>query len=158
VASVVNGGLKVDPTIVKREEPLAGERILKAETSDALRRLMRLVVKRGTGKSADAPGYQVGGKTGTAEKAAAKGYRRNALISSFVGAFPMDDPRYVIFMAVDEPKPNKDSHGYATGGWVAAPAVKRLVERMAPLVGIAPVKEEEAPDAASGLLVAVKAD
>jgi cell division protein FtsI (penicillin-binding protein 3) len=158
VASVVNGGLKVDPTIVKREEPLAGERILKAETSDALRRLMRLVVERGTGKSADAPGYQVGGKTGTAEKAAAKGYRRNALISSFVGAFPMDDPRYVIFMAIDEPKPNKESHGYATGGWVAAPAVKRLVERMAPLVGIAPVKEEESPDAASGLLVAVKAD
>jgi cell division protein FtsI (penicillin-binding protein 3) len=158
VASVVNGGLKVDPTIVKREEPLAGERILKADTSDALRRLMRLVVERGTGKSADAPGYQVGGKTGTAEKAAAKGYRRNALISSFVGAFPMDDPRYVIFLAVDEPKPNKDSHGYATGGWVAAPAVKRLVERMAPLVGIAPVKEEEVPDAASGLLVAVKAN
>jgi cell division protein FtsI (penicillin-binding protein 3) len=158
VASVVNGGLKVEPTIVKREEPLAGERILKAETSDALRRLMRLVVERGTGRSADAPGYQVGGKTGTAEKAAAKGYRRNALISSFVGAFPMDDPRYVIFMAIDEPKPNKDSHGYATGGWVAAPAVKRLVERMAPLAGIAPVKEEEAPDAASGLLVAVKAN
>jgi cell division protein FtsI (penicillin-binding protein 3) len=158
VASVVNGGLKVEPTIVKREEPLAGERILKAETSDSLRRLMRLVVERGTGKSADAPGYQVGGKTGTAEKAAAKGYKRNALISSFVGAFPMDDPRYVIFMAIDEPKPNKESHGYATGGWVAAPAVKRLVERMAPLVGIAPVKEEEAPDAASALLVAVKAD
>jgi cell division protein FtsI (penicillin-binding protein 3) len=158
VASVVNGGLKVDPTIVKQEEPLAGERILKAETSDALRRLMRLVVERGTGKSADAPGYQVGGKTGTAEKAAAKGYRRNALISSFVGAFPMDDPRYVIFMAIDEPKPNKESHGYATGGWVAAPAIKRLVERMAPLVGIAPMKEEEVPDAASGLLVAVKAD
>ena len=158
VASVVNGGLKVEPTIVKREERLAGERILKAETSDSLRRLMRLVVERGTGKSADAPGYQVGGKTGTAEKAAAKGYKRNALISSFVGAFPMDDPRYVIFMAIDEPKPNKESHGYATGGWVAAPAVKRLVERMAPLVGIAPVKEEEAPDAASALLVAVKAD
>ena len=119
---------------------------------------MRLVVERGTGRSADAPGYQVGGKTGTAEKAAAKGYKRNALISSFVGAFPMDDPRYVIFMAIDEPKPNKESHGYATGGWVAAPAVKRLVERMAPLVGIAPIEEEDgAPDAASSLFVAVKA-
>jgi cell division protein FtsI (penicillin-binding protein 3) len=158
VASVVNGGLMVRPTIVKREGPLAEERILKSDTSDSLRRLMRLVVERGTGKSADAPGYRVGGKTGTAEKAAGKGYKRNALISSFVGAFPMDDPRYVIFLAVDEPKPNKDSHGYATGGWVAAPAVKRLVERMAPLVGIAPVQEEEAPEGESGLLVAVKAD
>jgi cell division protein FtsI (penicillin-binding protein 3) len=158
VASVVNGGLKVRSTIVKQEEPLAEERILKPDTSQALRQLMRLVVERGTGKSADAPGYRVGGKTGTAEKAAGKGYKRNALISSFVGAFPMDDPRYVIFLAVDEPKPNKESHGYATGGWVAAPAVRRLVERMAPLVGIAPVEEKKMPAGDTGLLVAVKAD
>jgi cell division protein FtsI (penicillin-binding protein 3) len=145
VASVVNGGLKVRPTIVKREEPLAEERILKSDTSDSLRRLMRLVVERGTGKSADAPGYRVGGKTGTAEKAAGKGYKRNALISSFVGAFPMDDPRYVIFLAVDEPKPNKDSHGYATGGWVAAPAVSRIVQRSAPILGV-PAVDENSPE------------
>jgi cell division protein FtsI (penicillin-binding protein 3) len=158
VATVVNGGLKVQPTLVKREGPVEGARLIKPETSDALRGLMRLVVERGTGKHADAPGYRVGGKTGTAEKAAAHGYKHSALISSFVGAFPMDAPRYVIFMAIDEPKPNKESHGYATGGWVAAPAVKRLVERMAPLVGIAPVEEEDgAPDAASKLFVAVKA-
>ena len=157
VASVVNGGFKVRPTLVKRDAPVEATRLVKKETSDALRRLMRLVVERGTGKSADAPGYQVGGKTGTAEKAAGHGYKRNALLSSFVGAFPMDDPRYVIFLAVDEPKPNKQSHGYATGGWVAAPAVKRLVERIAPLVGIAPV-EEAAPDPKAGLLVAVNAE
>jgi cell division protein FtsI (penicillin-binding protein 3) len=158
VATVVNGGLKVQPTLVKREEPVEGVRLIKPETSDAMRGLMRLVVERGTGKNADAPGYRVGGKTGTAEKAAAQGYKHSALISSFVGAFPMDAPRYVIFMAIDEPKPNKESHGYATGGWVAAPAVKRLVERMAPLVGIAPIEEEDgAPDAASSLFVAVKA-
>ncbi len=158
VAAVVNGGIKIEPTIVKRKEPVDGTRVLKPETSEALRQLMRLVVERGTGRNADAPGYRVGGKTGTAEKAAAHGYKHNALISTFVGAFPMDAPRYVIFMAVDEPKPNQSSHGYATGGWVAAPAVKRLVERMAPLVGIAPVEEDEAPEAASGLLVAIKAD
>ena len=159
VVAVVNGGIKVEPTIVKREKPVVGTRIIKPETSDALRRLMRLVVEHGTGRSADAPGYQVGGKTGTAEKSAAHGYKHDALLSSFVGAFPIDAPRYVIFMVVDEPKPNKDSHGYATGGWVAAPAVKRVVERMAPLVGIAPVKEHEAaPDVASNLLVAIKAD
>jgi cell division protein FtsI (penicillin-binding protein 3) len=158
VATVVNGGLKVQPTLVKREEPVEGTRLIKPETSEALRGLMRLVVERGTGKNADAPGYRVGGKTGTAEKAAVHGYKHSALISSFVGAFPMDAPRYVIFMAIDEPKPNKESHGYATGGWVAAPAVKRLVERMAPLVGIAPIEEEDgAPDAASSLFVAVKA-
>ncbi len=158
VAAIVNGGTRIEPTIVKQEEPAAGTRIVSPETSEALRRLMRLVVERGTGKSADAPGYRVGGKTGTAEKAAGRGYKRNALISSFVGAFPMDAPRYVIFMAVDEPKPNKESHGYATGGWVAAPAVKRLVERMAPLVGIAPREKEDAIDNGSGLLVAIKVD
>jgi cell division protein FtsI (penicillin-binding protein 3) len=159
VAAMVNGGIKIQPTIVKRDQPAVGTRIIKPETSVALRQLMRLVVERGTGRSADAPGYNVGGKTGTAEKSVAHGYKHDALLSSFVGAFPIDAPRYLIFMVVDEPKPNKESHGYATGGWVAAPAVRRVVERMAPVVGIAPVTPEETvPGPDSKLLVAVKDD
>jgi cell division protein FtsI (penicillin-binding protein 3) len=159
VAAVINGGIKMEPTIVKRDKPATGMRIIKPETSTALRQLMRLVVERGTGRSADAPGYNVGGKTGTAEKSAAHGYKHDALLSSFVGAFPIDAPRYLIFMVVDEPKPNKESHGYATGGWVAAPAVRRVVERMAPVVGIAPVRPDETvPGPDSNLLVAVKDD
>jgi cell division protein FtsI (penicillin-binding protein 3) len=159
VAAVINGGIKMEPTIVKRDKPATGMRIIKPETSTALRQLMRLVVERGTGRSADAPGYNVGGKTGTAEKSAAHGYKHDALLSSFVGAFPIDAPRYLIFMIVDEPKPNKESHGYATGGWVAAPAVRRVVERMAPVVGIAPVRPDETvPGPDSNLLVAVKDD
>lgn len=159
VAAMVNGGIKIQPTIVKRDQPALGTRIIKPETSVAMRQLMRLVVERGTGRSADAPGYNVGGKTGTAEKSVAHGYKHDALLSSFVGAFPIDAPRYLIFMVVDEPKPNKESHGYATGGWVAAPAVRRVVERMAPVVGIAPVTPEETvPGPDSKLLVAVKDD
>src|SRR3546814_7309291 len=69
---------------------------------------------------------------------------RNARIASFVGAFPVDDPRYVIFAMVDEPKPTKQTYGYATGGWVAAPLVGRLVERIGPLLGVAPRDDGEA--------------
>ena len=87
----------------------------------------------------------VGGKTGTAEKSGVGGYRRKALLSSFVAAFPLNAPKFVILVMVDEPKGNERSHGYATGGWVAAPAVKRIVARMAPLYGILPI-DENAPE------------
>ena len=110
-----------------------------------MRWLMRLVVRHGTGGKADAPGYMVGGKTGTADKLRGRRYARDARIASFVGAFPMDRPRYVVFAMVDEPKATKKTFGYATGGWVAAPVVGRVVERMAPLVGVRPrpAAEEE---------------
>jgi cell division protein FtsI (penicillin-binding protein 3) len=95
-------------------------------------------VEYGTGKNADAAGYRVGGKTGTADKQENGRYRDDARISSFVGAFPMDDPRYVVFAMVDEPKGQEHTFGYATGGWVAAPVVKRVIERMGPMLGLEP--------------------
>jgi len=146
VATVVNGGHEVRPTLL-RQDPVQraeGAQLISAETSATMRQLMRLVVVKGTGRKANAEGYLVGGKTGTADKAAGRGYARNARIASFVGAFPMDDPRYVVFAMIDEPKPTKETFGYATGGWVAAPLVGRLVERMAPLLGIAPRQDGEA--------------
>src|SRR3546814_18746671 len=73
-----------------------------------------------------------------------RGYARNARIASFVGAFPMDDPRYVVFAMVDEPKPTKETYGYATGGWVAAPLAGRVIERIAPLLGIQPREDDAA--------------
>ena len=94
---------------------------------------------------AAAEGYVVGGKTGTADKPANGGYRRRSLISSFIGAFPMQAPRYVVLALLDEPQGNKATHGYATGGWVAAPIVKRVVARVAPLLGVRPV-DETAPE------------
>jgi cell division protein FtsI (penicillin-binding protein 3) len=140
VATIVNGGTEVRPTLLRQDaaSPSAGAQVLSARTSAQMRQLMRLVVAKGTGRKADAAGYLVGGKTGTADKAAGRGYARNSRIASFVGAFPMDDPRYVVFAMVDEPKPTKETYGYATGGWVAAPLVGRLVERIGPLLGIAP--------------------
>ncbi len=112
-----------------------------------------MVVANATGRNAHAKGYLVGGKTGTAEKPGrGGGYQRKALLSSFVAAFPVNDPRYVVLAMVDEPKGNKSSYGYATGGWVAAPAVKRIVERAAPLLGVAPV-DMDAPEIRRDLLV-----
>jgi cell division protein FtsI (penicillin-binding protein 3) len=109
-----------------------------------MRRLMRLVVKNGTGRKAAAPGYIVGGKTGTAEKASGRGYKKKALISSFVAAFPMHKPRYVILAMLDEAKGTKETFGYATGGWVAAPVVGAVVRRIAPVLGLRPIKETDA--------------
>ena len=113
-------------------------RVLSPETSSDMRWLMRLAVQNGTGRLADAPGYLVGGKTGTADKLNGRRYTGDARIASFVGAFPMDRPRYVVFAMLDEPKGTKATHGYATGGWVAAPVVRRVIERMGPLLGIQP--------------------
>jgi cell division protein FtsI (penicillin-binding protein 3) len=146
VAAVVNGGELKPLTLLKRPEGTAvpGRRVMSAETSRNMRWMMRLVVQHGTGRKANAEGYLVGGKTGTADKLLGRRYARGARIASFAGAFPMDDPRYVVFAMVDEPKGNKKTYGYATGGWVAAPVVRRVVERMAPLVGIMPRPRDEA--------------
>lgn len=153
VATVINGGIKRPATLLKTTGRVVGEEVLKPATSLAMRKLMRLVVLDGTGRNADAVGYMVGGKTGTAEKAGGgRGYARKSLLSSFVAAFPVHDPKYVVLVMVDEPKGQKFSHGYATGGWVAAPAVKRIVERAAPLLGVAPVNMN-APEIRRDLLV-----
>ena len=145
VAATVNGGVLHQPTLVAGEHRDAGRaprRVFKERTSEDIRKLMRLTVENGSGRKADAVGYAVGGKTGTAEKPARKGYEGQLLLSSFVAAFPINDPRYVVLVLLDEPKGNEKTAGYATGGWVAAPVVRRVVERMAPMMGMAPVKED----------------
>jgi cell division protein FtsI (penicillin-binding protein 3) len=138
-AAVVNGGMLYSPSLVKRNAASdPGRRIIQPKTSVMMRQLLRLNVVDGTGKKADVPGYEVGGKTGTAEKAAHGGYRQKALISSFVGMFPMNDPKFVIVVSLDEPKGIAETAGYATAGMVAAPSVKTLVENIASLYGILP--------------------
>jgi cell division protein FtsI (penicillin-binding protein 3) len=157
VAAVVNGGVLYPATLIRRsEESVAGKRVISAQTSDQMRRLLRLVVENGTGRNADAPGYLVGGKTGTAEKQVDGRYKRKALISSFVGVFPINAPRYVVLAHLDEPKGIKESHGFATGGWTAAPVVGRVIAQIAPLFGIAPV-DESAPEIRRALTVNVAA-
>lgn len=144
VAAVVNGGTLYAPTLLKRQKQLApkGKRVLSRATSDKMRRLMRMVVVEGTGSKAAAAGYLVGGKTGTAEQAGRGGYKRKRLLSSFVAAFPMHRPRYVVFALLDQPRGTRETHGYATGGWVAAPVVGRTVARIGPLLGVTPVDEQ----------------
>ena len=157
VAAMVNGGVVRRPTLIRSDSntPPQGKRIISERTSREVRRLMRLVVENGTGRKASADGYIVGGKTGTADKAKRGGYSRRALISSFVGAFPMTEPRYVVLATLDEPQGNKNTHGYATGGWVAAPVVRRVIERAAPLLRVHP-SDEQSPAVTKELHIAFK--
>lgn len=144
VSAMANGGEFVAPTILKRDPSAAlpEHRVLKETTSREMNRLLRLVVEKGTGRKADVPGYPVGGKTGTAEKASGHGYARKALLSSFIGVFPADAPQYAVLIILDEPKGTKETGGFATGGWTAAPAVSRVVARIAPMLGVEPRLEE----------------
>ncbi len=138
-AAVINGGTLFSPSMVKRtaaSDP--GKRVIQAKTSTMMRQLLRLNVVEGTGKKADVPGYEVGGKTGTAEKPFRGGYRQKALISTFVGMFPMNDPKFVVLVSLDEPKGIAETGGYATAGMVAAPSVKTIIENIVSLYGILP--------------------
>jgi cell division protein FtsI (penicillin-binding protein 3) len=153
-AALVNGGILRPATLVKLPPGYApqGRQVISPKTSEEMRKLLRLVVEYGTGEMVGAKGYVVGGKTGTADKVVGRHYAERKLLSSFLGAFPMNDPKYLVLAMVDEPHPNKASHGYATAGWTAAPAVGRVIERIAPLLGIAPV-DESSPAIEHALMV-----
>lgn len=148
ISAMVNGGMLYKPTLVKRakDEVVPGERVIKEQTSQHVRELMRTVVQFGTAKKADVAGYQVGGKTGTAEKIVDGRYKDKAKLVSLVATFPTDKPRYVVYVMLDEPKGTKATYGYATGGWVAAPVVSNVIARMASVMGLPP--HYEAPDPA----------
>ncbi len=156
VAAMVNGGIQHNPTLLRRPNgvTLKGVRVISPETSEKIRRLMRLVVDNGTGKNAAAEGMLVGGKTGTAEKVVGKRYKAKALMSSFIGAFPMTAPRYVVFAMLDEPTGTKKTFGYATGGWVAAPVVGKVIARIGPMLGVRPV-DADAPEIQRKMMVKI---
>lgn len=139
-AALVNGGIYRPATLMKLGDkaPPQGRRVFKAATSARMRQLLRLIVSDGTGKQANAPGFRVGGKTGSAEKPGAGGYRRHSLVSTFAAAFPMDNPRYVVLVMIDEPKGNAFSSGQRTAGWTAAPVVRKVVTRAGPMLGVFP--------------------
>lgn len=139
-AALVNGGIYRPATITKLGDaaPPKGRRVFKAATSARMRQLLRLIVSDGTGKKAEAPGFRVGGKTGSAEKPGAGGYRRSSVVATFAAAFPMDNPRYVVLVMIDEPKGNAYSSGQRTAGWTAAPVVSKVVMRAGPMLGVFP--------------------
>ena len=150
-AALVNGGVTVTPTLIKREpgERPEGRRVVSAHTSAIMRMLLYAVVAEGTGRNAAVPGYLIGGKTGTAEKAIGGQYKRDSMITSFVGVFPIDRPRYAVLTLLDEPKGTRETFGFATAGWNAAPVAGAVIERIAPLLGIPamvdPAETEEGP-------------
>ncbi|MCH8173252.1 MAG: hypothetical protein IIA70_08115 [Proteobacteria bacterium] len=117
-------------------------KVFSPEVSEQMRALMRLTVIEGTGRQADVPGYLVGGKTGTAEKPGEGVYQKHATLSSFVGVFPMDRPRYLVLVVLDEPVGTKETFNFSGGGWVAAPPVGRVIARIAPILGVEPLANE----------------
>ncbi len=139
-ATMVNGGIWRPATMHKlaAHEVPRGRRVFKASTSSRMRQLLRMITLYGTGKRADAPGFRVGGKTGSAEKPGAGGYKRSSLVSTFAAAFPMDRPRYVVVAMLDEPRGTVASSFQRTAGYTAAPIVGKLVPRIGPLLGVQP--------------------
>jgi cell division protein FtsI (penicillin-binding protein 3) len=141
INALMNGGLLIPPTFLKRtvEEARAlGVRVVKPETSDKMRFLMRLNAEVGSAKKADIPGYYVGGKTGTSEKVIGGRYSKTRLFNTFTAVLPSDKPRYLVMITLDEPQAVPGTFGFATSGWNAAPTAGKLITRIAPMLGVEP--------------------
>jgi len=142
VSALVNGGMLYPPTIIHRAPGQApeGKQVLSGKTSEEIRAMMRLIVLYGSGKQADAKGYLVGGKTGSAEKTTTRGgYSESSLRTSFVAAFPIDAPRYVVLTLLDEPRGTKETYNFATAGWNAAPTAASIITKIGPMLGVFPM-------------------
>ena len=144
-AALVNGGKLIPPTLLRRDKETAAalaQQVIKPSTSADMRYLFKLNVDEGTAGKAGVPGYRIGGKTGTAEKVVKGRYSKDHRLTSFIGAFPMDDPEYVVLILIDEPQPLPETHGYATSGWNAVPTAGKVIARIAPMLGVMPVFDE----------------
>ncbi|SNY94378.1 cell division protein FtsI (penicillin-binding protein 3) [Cohaesibacter sp. ES.047] len=140
-AAVMNGGYYMKPTFLKRSKEQAkeiSERLFRDQTSADMRYLMRLNAIKGSGKRSRVDGYLVGGKTGTAEKVVDGKYSHDKLLTSFLAAFPIDNPEYVVLVMLDEPKGLKETYGYATAGVNAAPTAGAVIRRVGSILGVAP--------------------
>ncbi|MBW8708161.1 MAG: penicillin-binding protein 2 [Alphaproteobacteria bacterium] len=138
-ASVVNGGRQITPTFIRQAPGTdnRGRQLIKPQTSQQMRDLLRYVVTNGTGRKADIPGYEVGGKTGSAQVPGPHGhYLPHALRTSFFAAFPVHDPRYVVFVLMDQPHGTKETGGFALAAYTAVPAAAHVIARIAPLLGV----------------------
>src|ERR1700728_1600272 len=141
VAALMNGGILIPPTFLKRTEAEAqalGTRVVKPETSETMRYLMRLNVEKGTAAKADVPGYYIGGKTGTADKVVFGRYSKTKVLTDFMAVLPADKPRFLVLIMLDEPQALPETHGFKTSGWNAVPTGGAVVARIAPLLGIQP--------------------
>jgi cell division protein FtsI (penicillin-binding protein 3) len=139
ISAMVNGGKLVPVTFLKRDQAEAdriAKQVIKPETSDKMRYLMRLNVEKGTATRANVAGYYVGGKTGTSEKVVGGRYSKNKVLTSFTAILPADKPQYMVLIMLDEPQGLPETHGFATSGWNAVPVGAKVIERVAPLLDI----------------------
>jgi cell division protein FtsI (penicillin-binding protein 3) len=140
--AIVNGGTLYKPTLLAAEpgdpQPV-GTTVMQPSTSDTMRKIMRLIVVDGTGNFGEVPGYFVGAKTGTAQKVSAHGgYKKHTNYSSYVAAFPIYAPRYVVYIAIDSGHATAATHGFTTGGWMAGPSVSHVIARIGPMLNVMP--------------------
>ena len=138
IGAILNGGVYIAPTLAKVDSAHTpnSHRVISKDTSEMMAKFMRFVVTDGTGRNADVPGLGVMGKTGTADKPAVGGYDTQRLVTSFIAAFPVWDPKYVVMITFDEPQAIEGTHGYATAGWNAAPTAGRVMSRIAPMLDV----------------------
>ncbi|MGB8398234.1 peptidoglycan D,D-transpeptidase FtsI family protein [Bradyrhizobium sp.] len=141
INAVVNGGYLIPPTFLKRSEEEASaiaKKVIRSETSEKMRYLMRLNAEIGTARQADVKGYYIGGKTGTSEKVVGGRYSRKQVLNSFTAIIPADNPQYQLLVMLDEPKALPETHGFITSGWNAVPTGGKVIARIAPILGIEP--------------------
>ena len=142
VSGLLNGGHLITPTFLRRNQDEAmamASTVIKESTSETLRYLFRQNALLGSATKADVIGYRVGGKTGTAEKVVNGHYAHDQRLASFIGAFPMDDPKYLVMVMLDDPTAIPGTYGFATAGWNAVPTAANVIERIAPMLGVQPV-------------------
>jgi len=154
VSAVVNGGILINPTFVKQTGAAQGERVMSGRVSDKMRRLMHLAVKEGMVKKTDVDGYVVGGKTGSANKQQGNGYNKKEHLASVVAVFPMTAPRYLVLVTLDAPQATKETFGFATAGWTAAPVNKEIITAIGPLLNVLP-EDEGRPEIQEAMYVKV---
>jgi cell division protein FtsI (penicillin-binding protein 3) len=144
-AAIANGGYKVEPTLLKKEGPQLGARVMSDRAAADARLMLRKVVTKGTASFAEVPGYQIGGKTGTADKPRPRGgYYNDKVIATFASIFPAHDPKYVLIVTLDEPVETSGEKPRRTAGWTAVPVAAEMVRRVAPLLGLRPTVEPAA--------------
>jgi cell division protein FtsI (penicillin-binding protein 3) len=141
-AAIGNGGIYLKPTLLKQTGPATGIRVLSEKAADASVKMLRLVVTEGTASLAEVPGYEVAGKTGTADKPKKSGgYYKDKVINTFASVFPASDPRYVVLVTLDEPIDTSGPKPKRTAGWTAVPVTAEIIRRIAPIMGIRPLVE-----------------
>ena len=146
-AAIANGGYHVDPTLLRQDGPRLGERVMRPEIAQRATDMLRQVVVRGTASFGEVPGYEVAGKTGTADKPRERGggYYDDKVIATFASIFPANDPRYVLIVTLDEPSENSGDEPRRTAGWTAVPIAAEMIRRVAPLLDVRPQMDSLEP-------------